>query len=184
MSVWESLVPDTDGWMGEAEIAHMLLTAYALPADMGGLLEVGCFKGRTTSGLVQAGPVTVVDTFHDWKWVKGADIFEDFRRNMGEERLKSITILRGDSHKVLPGLKGPYRLILVDADHSPDAAYRDICDCMPLLCDGGYLYVDDFNWLDVQEACARAMGEGVIPRGKLASRKLAYFIKGDRDGLP
>ena len=56
-----------------------------------------------------------------------------------------LHIIKGDSHDILPKLKGVFDLILVDGDHSPKGAARDLRDAYELLSDEGTMLFDDID---------------------------------------
>ncbi len=112
-------------------------------------LEVGCRLGHSlaTVMLASSSPVraTVVDL-----WISG---YGD-EPNPGPdavfshlERLGAYTglmeVWQGDSHAVLPTLRGPFDLILVDGDHTKEGARADILDCAALLAKDGLMVFDD-----------------------------------------
>lgn len=57
----------------------------------------------------------------------------------------SATFHQGDSGVTVPNILGSFDLILVDGDHSFEAAYTDLTNAWPLLRSGGLLVLDDIG---------------------------------------
>ncbi len=187
-----NVVENHDGWMSDQEIA--VLAGFAVLVG-GDVLEVGCYRGRSTSALAHAARVTVVDTFRGGGDLPAEDdIREMFDRNLGALRLLDrVEVIAGDSRTVLPALKVDGRrfaLALVDGDHTMEACLADIRNAWALLDEGGYLFIDDADWPPVVSAITAWMCDnGRVPQVHIASRnamntgpKLVYVRK--LQGLP
>jgi hypothetical protein len=156
-------VDNTEIWFGDDELDFLHSTASSLHESMGLLLEVGCWKGRSTSALAKVSPVICVDTFAGTEqqgdaYVPGMDILPTFMWNMSAAGLlHRCIILRGKSHEMLDRLVGtPIRMGFVDADHTPSVAAGDFERVRNLLVPGGVLVADDCgtdgNGLAIMEA--------------------------------
>lgn len=66
------------------------------------------------------------------------------------------TLIRADSHGILPGLRGDFDLVHVDGDHSEAGAYQDIRDSYLVVKPGGLILVDDLDQEPVRKAFERA----------------------------
>ncbi len=148
-----------DSTMSVGELAAMEEEARNLPVSMGGLLEVGCYHGRTTVILAQVSPVDVVEWFGgnvelappENRAHTGWD--PDHQKRHLFANLDSIpgvrarvNILAGSSHDILPKLTGVhYRLAVLDADKREQSVYEDIRDVWPLIPSGGTLFMDDWS---------------------------------------
>jgi|SRR5208283_2793388 len=173
------------GWMSETDVAVMVGFARLIPEKLGGILEVGCWQGRTTAPLSMVGQVTAVDLFEGYSGsiqtvlITGQE--EAFWKNVSDWGNKdNVRIIKGDSHKILPTLpKESYRLILVDGDHAEKAALQDMRDCWRLLAPGGYMFVDDRDHPTVTTALRRFLDDhGELGRQMgVSSLKLGYFYK-------
>lgn len=177
------IVPAEEGWMTDIEVA--VLTGYAaiLPQSMGGLLEVGCYRGRTSSALGRLGGLTVVDTFQpdpDMPEAMRGGYLREFRVNMAARDLRP-DIHVGNSHDILPKLvPRSFRLILVDASHKRADVFQDLSDSWRLLAPGGYLFVDDADWPSVaggMDDFARDNGTTPKPRPPVSITGKLVFIK-------
>lgn len=190
------LVPMSEGYMTDPEVAAIAWACVCTRrADVyGGVLEVGAYKGRTTSALMLAcdtpGDVVVVDTFTGGKDLPDEDVFDAFRRNLvlahSVAALDGVEVIRGDSRVVLPELRSVgrrFRVELIDGDHSEEGAFADLCNAWEMLSPGGFLFVDDANFTEVGHAIERWLksdGSAVVRvdawMGSVTS-KLAYFRK-------
>lgn len=61
-----------------------------------------------------------------------------------------VTLLTGDSKVIVPLIKEPFDLILIDGDHSYNGALADLTNCEPLAADR--IIVDDLNDPEVKKA--------------------------------
>lgn len=173
-----NLTPGEDGWMSDLEVA--ILTGYAtiLPISMGPVLEVGCWKGRATSGLARTGPVEVVDTFlgsSDMpKEMRDKSVRSEFEANLRRlDLLDRVTVHEGNSKDILPALhRARYRLVLVDASHEEEDVFDDLTNAWPLLSPGGWLFADDANWKSVRAAILRFAKVKMLPEWVPATPKL------------
>ena len=117
-------------------------------------LEIGVRRGRSVCTVAHACPTVDVVACDMWQ-VNYAGM-----ENPGPELVKSelakhghrggLAFANGDSHVILPQLFAAqpqlqFDLITVDGDHSPDGAYRDLCDVAPHLSPGGVLVFDDIS---------------------------------------
>jgi hypothetical protein len=196
------LVPSSQGYMHDIEIAAMVGAATLLSADVDGdVLEIGAYKGRTTSGLVQvAGTTVAVDTFMGGEDLPEHDSFPEFEANLrrldvthhrddeGARIYRSnfnstLIVYRGDSKEIVPKLtamlpvpySGRFRLALVDGSHTVDGASADILNTMEVLSPGGFLFIDDWDWAEVREAIGRTIGKK--RQIQQVTSKLCYVVK-------
>jgi predicted O-methyltransferase YrrM len=157
-------VPSAEGWMSDEEMHAIYELAIGLPEEMGILLEVGSWKGRSASALALASPVICVDTFNgvlaeskeeaEKKSVTN-ETFGAFMKNIDSVGLRHrVIVLRGDSKSILPTLKGTQiRLALIDGSHDYEDVKVDIENVWALLSDGAFLIMDDYDWPGVRKAC-------------------------------
>lgn len=133
----------------------------AKKAPLRRFLEIGVFKGVTTSILAQVGETVAIDWFQgNYEAARRPETPSELevidRRSGFLEALDSVgvrdrvTVLEGSSHDILPRLRGNrFGLAIVDADHSEAGAYADIRDTWPLVAPGGFLVLDDFSLAEV-----------------------------------
>lgn len=182
------IVPCDQGWMSDVEVAAIAFFARCLPRALGDVLEVGAWKGRTTSALLRAdvGRVVVVDTFTGSEDMGGAGKFP-VRRKFDENllalfgrELEVLEVIEGDSRVELPKLAKAgrtFRVVLVDGDHRTEGALADLLDAWGMLAEGGYLFIDDTDWPSVwaaMERFSREIGSGMCMP---VSHKLSYVRK-------
>ena len=162
-----------DGWMSDYELRWLYAQAVITEGFVkGDLLEVGCYKGLSTSALAQAGHVTVIDTFkgsreHTPEEVKDMrKIFED-NMLLARVNLNGLLVIEESSHTALKNLKRKYRLILVDASHEYEDVVQDLKDCKELVSDDGIIVFDDVNWPSVRLAAMEELPGYVVVDSKL-----------------
>lgn len=131
----------------------------AMEASCKRFLEVGVWRGQTTRCLAQFGHVVAVD------WFAGSEelyVPGSFTSKMDESRVawfirsseeegvaERITLLTGKSDDALPLLKNErFGIVIVDANHAEEFAYRDIVNTWKLIVPGGWLLLDDFSTSD------------------------------------
>lgn len=143
------------GWLGEHALHHSRI------------VEVGCWRGRSTRALCDNSPgtVTAVDT---WKGspeladelrfmeeVSGDPdwLFHEFQRNLADCR--NLEVLRLPSLEAAAKLKAEERsfdMIFLDALHDYLSVRADISAWFPLVSPGGILCGDDFHFSEVRQA--------------------------------
>jgi predicted O-methyltransferase YrrM len=166
--------------------------AVQLPARMGHVLEIGCWKGLATSALTLGpAPVICIDPFTGTARDPRTDLsaYESFVANMTSlDRMGKIVLLIGRSRDVLPTLRVALRLVLVDGSHAYEDVREDIARSWDLLSDGGVMALDDINWGGVARAIDDAglrdrllvvdSDGGAAIRGKVLRGKLGLVVKG------
>jgi predicted O-methyltransferase YrrM len=150
-------VPDDQGWMSDKEMHVLYETAYTVPAELGFALEIGCWKGRSTSAFALAGPVICIDHFRgSEEHTKNGpvDTFPTFVKNMESVGLMpNCIIMRESSDDALPKLSGTkVRIALIDGGHDTGQVARDLDSVWNLLAPEGFMFVDDYNWPTVRAA--------------------------------
>lgn len=154
---------DIDGWMTPLELDWLYRTAQ----EMGSIVEVGSWKGRSTHALLSgcSGPVYAVDTFKGTVGEDGNphieatehDIFtECFMPNVGH--FPNLTTYRMTSLEAAAQFPDKsVDMVFIDGDHSYEAARADIEAWLPkarkMIC--GH----DWQWHTVQEAVTERFGE-------------------------
>lgn len=157
-----------DGWMTEEELAW--LTEQAQSSET--IVEIGSWKGRSTTALLNGCPGTVhaIDHFKGspgedrHSEAREHDVFAEFMANVGA--YPNLAIHRADS--VTPAQLFADRsvdMVFIDGGHDKEQVLRDLRAWMPkcktLLC--GH----DRDWIGVQEALAEmgikwSQGPGVL----------------------
>ena len=175
------VIPDIPGWTSEEELSFLYDEAVRLDGLVpGGLLEIGCWLGRSALVLAQADFTDVIDTFEGSpeiypEEIPDRPIYDVFAENVGRvcgqlglpsPRLHAYI---GLSNYWLSMLPGPYRLIFVDGGHDFSTAYPDILNSVRLLSPGGTLVVDDIcdGFPGVERAVAEVLNNEVEGVGKM-----------------
>lgn len=146
------------GWLNVSEQSVLYSLGKVTP---GPILELGCFKGKSTSCFLIARQAArfstthvVVDLFKDHLDVGRGDFEADFRNNvkpwLGHTDLKVLRMSTFDVAPVLPetlGSSAAFSGIFVDADHSYDSVLKDGRLAHEMLCPGGWIaFHDAIRW--------------------------------------
>jgi hypothetical protein len=156
------------GWMGESELSWLAERA----AESSSVVEIGSWKGRSTSALLSgcSGTVTAVDHFlgtpedENHKEAATTDIYADFMRNVGA--YPNLRVLKMPSRQASQEFEdGSVDMVFIDGDHSTVSVLQDLAawvpKCRKLIC--GH----DCDWPGVKAALARygikwTRGPGVL----------------------
>lgn len=155
------------GWMTEAELEWLSARA----AESSSVVEIGCWKGRSTAALLSCpGTVTAVDHFlgtpgdENHEEAKTTDIHAEFMRNVGDA--PNLRVLKIPSRQASKEFSDKsVDMIFIDGDHSVLALLQDLTawtpKCRKLIC--GH----DCDWPDVKAALKRCgftwtQGPGVL----------------------
>ncbi len=156
-----------DGWTTETELK--LLSNFASKSNS--VVEIGCWKGRSTKELLESckGTVYAVDNFtgseydmtgpmHDALAGIELNVYEEFKKNVGS--YKNLKILKGLSVEVANSLNGDrFDMVFIDAGHTYEEVKSDIEAWLP-KCDKyivGHDYSDEFP--GVKQAVNEKFGE-------------------------
>lgn len=153
----------TEGWLGAAE-GYALHQCAAHGPGEGAIVEIGSFKGRSTSylaaGSMKAGrePVTAVDTFRGSEEHQpgGTDevaevtakgiYFREFLANLRQNGVqRHVRPLVGWSREVVANWQKPIRLLFIDGDHSYEGVKLDFEMWSPFVIDGGLVAFHDYK---------------------------------------
>jgi Methyltransferase domain len=120
------------GWMYKSELAWLAEQA----SRMQSVIEVGCWKGRSTYALLAAcqGPVYAVDTFAGTPGTlaslhPGESTLPEFLRNVGH--FTNLRVVVGTADQWIDEIRlsqpgGCVDMTFIDGDHSYDAVRKDI----------------------------------------------------------
>lgn len=115
------MINDIEGWMNSTDLNWLHSTAQ----EMDNIIEIGCWKGRSTFSLLSGckGTVYAIDHF---KGTKGEDcfdeavdndIFSEFMNNVGH--FTNLKVFNGESFKAVGYFKKKsIDMIFIDADHN------------------------------------------------------------------
>ncbi len=151
-----------DGYLYAHEAAFFYRLARESPGS-GAVVEIGSFRGRSTLcfalGLRRrgAGRLFAVDP-HVYR--TEAELRENLA-HFGTESWVSVEIAR--SREFAAGWSGPIRILLIDGDHSEEAARGDLEAWLPHLEPGGYLLLHDSTELAVHPGPRQIAREWLRP---------------------
>jgi tetratricopeptide (TPR) repeat protein len=170
------------GWMEEPDIQFLYNTA----KNMGSVVEIGCWKGRSTHALCSgcAGMVYAVDHFGGSiapqaveleKQASWDEVYADFLKNVGHfgnldiHRKKSLEVVSEFSDRSVD-------MVFIDGEHLYDHVKADIEAWLPktkkMIC--GHDYIDGVEGVDVIRAVKDTLGEvKTVPGGRIWYKELA-----------
>jgi predicted O-methyltransferase YrrM len=151
----------------DATVAALLIDGYMDPVDLrwladmaaGGLvIEIGCWKGKSTKALTTAKQVYTIDNFIGPTGFTGdpKEAIKEFYRNLsGELSSRQVTLLPMDSDSAAPRLKElkiKADMVFIDGKHTYEQVKRDIENYLPLLKPGGLICGHDIDYKSVKDA--------------------------------
>lgn len=113
------MLDDVQGWLSDREADELCRMA-----EGHRVLEVGCWKGRSTICLAQvAGHVVSVDWFQGDAYAGRANTLPQAWQNLEAHGVRDrVSLIAGDFRVVLPLLQlGHFGLMYYDADHTYDS---------------------------------------------------------------
>jgi len=137
-----------DGWLSEAQ-GRALFRAAAETAGRGAIVEIGSWKGRSTtwlaSGARLAGRrVYAIDPHRCSREYPSADTLDEFLGNLARNGLADVVEpLVMTSEAAAAHIGGPVELLFIDGDHSYEAVRRDAELWLPRLIEGGTVMFHD-----------------------------------------
>jgi predicted O-methyltransferase YrrM len=137
-----------DGWLSDAQ-GRALFIAAAHTAGRGAIVEIGSWKGRSTtwlaSGARLAGRrVYAIDPHHRSREYPDVETLEEFRGNLARNGLADLVdVLVMTSEEAVAHIVGPVELLFIDGDHSYEAVRRDAELWLPRLVEGGTVMFHD-----------------------------------------
>lgn len=162
-----------EGWMAESELKWLA----SIAAQVYSTAEIGCWKGRSTSVLLEntKGPVYAVDHWQGsederngpHKEATERDIFADFMGNVGH--FSNLCVRRGNSTEVAPTLP-LIDFVFIDAGHTYEEVKADLeaWTTKTLRIIAGH----DFQEPDVQRAVQEKFGDRV----KVAPNTSIWYV--------
>ena len=137
-----------DGWLSEAQ-GRALFRAAAETTGRGAIVEIGSWKGRSTtwlaSGARLAGRrVYAIDPHCRSREYPSAQTLDEFLGNLARNGLADIVEpLVMTSEAAAAHIEGPVELLFIDGDHSYEAVRRDAELWLPRLIEGGTVMFHD-----------------------------------------
>ncbi len=154
------------GWLFAGESEMLWDLAKQASSLRGSYCELGAWLGRSTliwcNALRVYSPAKRLLVVDNWKWgkegekypfmIQGRDVFLEFKANLagldGWYRVYK-SLIEDACVEVARDLEGEgLALLFHDANHGYDEVKRDLDQYVPLLNDGGYLIVHDYNHRD------------------------------------
>ncbi len=153
----------TEGWMSEMELDMLANLAQDTSLPNGAILEVGTWKGLTTSALTLGSSIVVcIEWFKGSpgeQWTDGINTYDIFLNNMKKLNRTNFVLIKEDSTKALPLLEGtPFKLAFIDGAHNTVQATKDIFNVWNILLPGGILIMHDIGWQSIKDAINKIFG--------------------------
>lgn len=154
-------------WFGIGVSVPLTRELAALPGEELTVIEVGSFLGASAIFMAQQPRVKAVYAVDHWKGSPGFEkgpvapmlptLYEQFLSNVIHAGLtKVIRPVRKDSVEAARTLAVQADLIYIDADHTDEAVYSDLCAWYPKLKSHGVMCGDDwFAYTGVRSAVTR-----------------------------
>jgi len=142
---------EIDGWC-EEEITTLYDKAIKEFKDDSIFVELGCYKGKSTCYMIDAIKKSnkkihfyVVDNF------SLEDVENEFKENLGEERLKSITLINEDSLTASKYFtNNSIDFIFIDTIHNAEQLSNELYYWNPKIKENGLISGHDFTHCDLK----------------------------------
>jgi predicted O-methyltransferase YrrM len=137
-----------DGWLSDAQ-GRALFRAAAETTGRGAIVEIGSWKGRSTTWLASGarlagGRVYAIDPHCRSREHPSAETLDEFLGNLARNGLADIVEpLVMTSEAAAAHIEGPVELLFIDGDHSYEAVRRDAELWLPRLIEGGTVMFHD-----------------------------------------
>jgi predicted O-methyltransferase YrrM len=144
-------VPGINGWTTPEELKFLSQIA----EKASNIVEIGCWKGRSTKCLLEAsqGVVHAIDHFKGtsaaedpWSGflAEEQDIYKEFMENVGND--PNVKVYKMGSAEAVEYFEdGSLDMVFIDGDHTYDAVKKDIELYMPKIKKGGILCGHDYK---------------------------------------
>jgi len=142
------LASAVDGWLSDAQ-GRALFEAAASMTGRGAIVEIGSWKGRSTTWLAAGARlagrrVYAIDPHRGSREDPGAATLPEFLDNLRRNGLAgAVTPLVMTSEEAAAQIHEPVGLLFIDGDHSYEAARRDADLWLPRLVEGGVVMFHD-----------------------------------------
>ncbi len=170
--------PDIPGWMSEAELDWLFQTA----CQMTSVVEIGCWKGRSTRALLCGckGTVFAVDHFlgnpserdspGPHEEAKRIDISKVFMENVGH--FPNLVLLKKDSLEAARTFQpGAVDFVFIDGEHTFDAVRADLEAWLPIA--KNLIAGHDFSVAGVLRAVKEKFGDNIQrPVGEIWAHRI------------
>lgn len=142
-----------ENWVHDATLQGLTLGIATVPEN-GNIIEIGSWKGRSASIILQSHPTINLFCVDTWKGSKehnlekDTDLFFYFFHNMRSMNLFSrIVPLRIMSSDILKYFEPKsIDMIFIDGSHEPDDVRTDLKNASILIKDSGIIIGDDYSW--------------------------------------
>lgn len=176
-------VKNIRGWLSAREAA--LLYREAAAVEQGCVVEIGSFRGRSTTALalgVRAGhkvPVYAIEPHEPFTGPLGGDFGPEdrgaFFRNMMRNKLyRHVRLVNLPSRVVAPRWEQPVALLWIDGDHEYEAVRSDFLLWLPHLVPGAAVIFDDA--VKPELGPTRVAAEAVADHGLVEQERVGKVV--------
>ena len=178
------LVNSTPGWLGKEE-AYMLFALARHCSNIGTIVEIGSYKGRSTIALASGAPAGVMihaidphtGTNSDVESGLNVDTFQEFLENT--KKFKNISAIRKLSTNATKDISNKdIQLLFIDGWHSENAVDADINNFLPNLNKEFTIVFDDWGDSGVQAGIKKNLN--VLPPFLGSVGKMVIFTNKDK----
>ena len=177
-----------EGWTTPRELRFLALLA-ACPTTTGAVLEIGSYRGRSTTLLARANQLVSSNAIVAVDHLLQAGAYEAFQETMRTADVEHLVeFYRMMSWELASDWDRPLRLLWIDANHSYDSTHRYLRSFAPCLADGAMVAIDDV--LNRFEGSLRVFLEDILlsphfgAAGVCGSIGWAQFHADSRDARP
>jgi len=146
----------------------------------GRVLEIGTLRGLSAGwlrwNLYAEAEIWTMDRHDGEARLKVSNWLE----RVGSSNVKQVTILTESEKVAWVAARGPWDMVLIDADHSHPGIMMDFAAVEPTMTDGGVIVFDDAGMAGVKKFLVEQEAGGVKVFRPTPS--VAYIIKGEGAG--
>ena len=128
---------------------YTLLAKY-VALTRGDYLEIGSMCGIIGISLARSHPkrnFVCVDNFSAGHATIGGNR-DAFLENLSKHELRNVSLVEGDSLKVVPNLNQNFDVVFIDANHAYEHVLGDALNSWPLLAPGGFMAFHDYGCVE------------------------------------
>ncbi|MCL6096198.1 MAG: class I SAM-dependent methyltransferase [Patescibacteria group bacterium] len=167
---------DVDGWLWKEE-GEILYRLAQLNKDLGVIVELGSYKGKSTICLAQGskkvsgGKVYALDNFigDSYVGIKKTSFYNQFLLNIEKYFLKEyVESVKGDFSEAVKSWNKPIRLLFIDGSHNHEDVKRDFENWEPKVAHGGIIvFHDALVWPGVSKFVRQIIASGEFSNIKI-----------------
>lgn len=149
------IIPGFDGMMNAKKCEFLYNTVKYYSGKKELIVEIGSFKGCSTSWLAMAGKgngfksLIAIDLFTGTpSWQEDIDTYDYFIKRMhANDLIDFVKPIRADSKEAIKNWNQNDKISIlhIDGDHSYEGVKADMDNYIPLVVNGGIIIIDDYD---------------------------------------